>query len=294
MSKSKVKAFITSFLILSNIVWLNAQDLALNEINSHKENINSHSDINQIVYVCTGKYAYAYHSTDKCPGLNNCGSQIIKTNEEDVLKSRWNKPCCRCWSNVKNNCKDDNPNYGSNAYGGGSSNNNDDVGGAVVLAIVAGSAIILSNDLYVYRINSFFDNNIDTGINTSQIGNSKGWAFGFRKTFNKSALEYGMSIFQTEIKYSNTFSNTSEKYKFNLNYIHNLFDSKFPKNLKVYLGPTINASDILDNIGYGGVIGTNYRIFDRLKIDLRYEITNQTNQIQLGLIFNYQKKYFWQ
>ena len=60
------------------------------------------------------------------------------------------------------------------------------------------------------------------------------------------------------------------------------------------MGPTINSSDILDNIGYGGIIGTNYKIFDRLKIDLRYEYSNQTNQVLLGLIFNYQKKYFWQ
>lgn len=216
----------------------------------------------------------------------------MTTNEDAALRSRWNKPCCRCWSNVKNNCKDDNPSYG-NAYGGGSGSN-DDVGGAVVLAIVAGSAFVLSNDLYLYRINSFYDNNINTGINTSQIGNSTGWAFGFRKTFNKSALEYGMSIFQTEIKYNNNFSNISEIYKYNLNYVHNLFDSKLPENLKVYMGPTINSSDILDNIGYGGIIGTNYKIFDRLKIDLRYEYSNQTNQILLGLIFNYQKKYFWQ
>jgi hypothetical protein len=292
MKKTFNKTVFTILIFLTNLLVINAQDLASN-VNTPFTNVEINKSItnNQTVYICTGQYAYAYHSRNNCPGLSNCGGQINATDEESVLNSRWNKPCCRCWSNVISNCKDDNPNYGSNAYGGGSNN---DAVGAVILAIVAGSAIILSNDLYVYRINSFYDNNINTGTNTSKIGNSNGWAFGFRKTFNKSALEYGMSIFQTEIKYNNNFSNKSEEYKFNLNYIHNLFDSKLPKNWKVYLGPTINTSDILDNIGYGGIIGTNYKIFDRLKIDLRYEVTNQTNQIQLGLIFNYQKKYFWQ
>jgi hypothetical protein len=31
-----------------------------------------------------------------------------------------------------------------------------------------------------------------------------------------------------------------------------------------------------------------------LKFDTRYELTSQTNQLQAGLIFNYQKKYLWQ
>jgi hypothetical protein len=290
MSTNKFKTLITTFFIISNLLIINAQDLAINEINSISKNVIFDSGINQTVYVCSGQYAYAYHSYDKCPGLNNCGSQILTTNEDAALRSRWNKPCCRCWSNVKSNCKDDNPTYGS-AHGGGG---NDDAASAVAIAIIAGSAIILSNDLYVYRISSFYDNNINTGSNTYQTGKSTGWAFGFRKTFNKSALEYGMSIFQTEIKYNDYFSNISEKYKFNLNYIHNIFDSKLPKNWKVYLGPTINSSDFIYDIGYGGIIGTNYKIFDRLKIDLRYEVTHQTNQVQLGLIFNYQKKYFWQ
>jgi hypothetical protein len=291
MSLDKFKSLITAFIVISNLLIVNAQDLSYNEIKSHSENVISNNEINQIVYVCSGQYAYAYHSNDKCPGLNNCGGQILTTNEDAALSSRWNKPCCRCWSNVKSNCKDDNPTYG-NAYGGGGGN--EDAASAAAIAIIAGSAIVLSNDLYVYRINSFYNNNINKILNTTQIGNSTGWSFGFRKTFNKSALEYGMSIFQTEIKYNKNFSNTSEEYKFNLNYIHNLFDSKLTENFKIYLGPTINTSDVFDNIGYGGIIGTNYKIFNRLKIDLRYEVTNQTNQIQLGLIFNYQKKYFWQ
>jgi len=50
----------------------------------------------------------------------------------------------------------------------------------------------------------------------------------------------------------------------------------------------------LNDFGGGGIVGIEMKIFDRLRFDLRYELTTQTNQIQVGLIFTYQKKYFWQ
>lgn len=282
------KTVFTVLIFLTNLLVINAQDLASN-LNSPftKVEINKSTNNNQTVYICTGQYAYAYHSRNNCPGLSNCSEQIIATYENSVLNSRWSKPCCRCWSNVINNCKDDNPTYGKNSYSGGNGNE----ASAVAIAIIAGSAIILSNDIYVYRIHSFYNNNISSNSYSSQDGNGIGWAFGFRKTFNKSALEYGMSIIQRKIKYRSNFVDFSEIYGIHLNYIHNMFDSKMPKKLSVYIGPSINA---VNDIGYGGIIGTNYKIFNRLKVDLRYEFTTQTNQVQLGLIFNYQKKYFWQ
>lgn len=30
------------------------------------------------VYICTGTYAYSYHKTDKCEGLNLCSKEIKK------------------------------------------------------------------------------------------------------------------------------------------------------------------------------------------------------------------------
>ena len=47
------------------------------------------------------------------------------------------------------------------------------------------------------------------------------------------------------------------------------------------------------NWGIGGLIIGQYTLFDRLKLDVRYELTSQTNQLQLGLVFTYQKEYFW-
>lgn len=296
MKKIFNRTVFTILIFLINLLVIHAQDLTSNVNSPYTEvEINKSTNNNQTVYICTGQYAYAYHSRNNCPGLSNCSGQISATDESLALNSRWNKPCCRCWSNVISNCKDDNPTYGNDAYGGGSGNE----ASALAIAIIAGSAIILSNDIYVYRIYSYYKNNISSNFNTSQEGIGIGWAFGFRKTFNRSALEYGMSIIERKINYNNKYGNYyynnysdySDFYGIHLNYIHNIFDSKMPKNFSVYIGPSIN---ITDNMGYGAIIGTNYKIFNRLKIDLRYEYTTQTNQVQLGLIFNYQKKYFWQ
>ena len=61
--------------------------------------------------------------------------------------------------------------------------------------------------------------------------------------------------------------------------------------LSVYLGPALS---IVDETGYAGIIGSSYSILNRLKLDMRYELTSQTNNFKIGLIYNYQKRYFWQ
>jgi hypothetical protein len=65
----------------------------------------------QIVYVCTGQYAYAYHSRSDCPGLGNCKGEIRYTDQYTAENKLGRVPCCRCWSNVAGRCKDDNPYY---------------------------------------------------------------------------------------------------------------------------------------------------------------------------------------
>ena len=75
------------------------------------------------------------------------------------------------------------------------------------------------------------------------------------------------------------------------NFVHQVFYNKTREWLKVYFGPSVNY---VNYFGFGGIIGTDMKLFDRLRFDLRYELTSQTNQIQVGLIFTYQKKYFWQ
>lgn len=254
----------------------------------------SNSQNSQIVYVCTGVYAYAYHSRSDCPGLGNCKGEIKYTDENTAVNSLGRVPCCRCWSNVAGRCKDDNPYYGGNSGGGG---DNSEAYAYLALAIVATSAIILSNDVYLYPTISFHN---PTKTNNyygqqSNIGVETGWIFGFRKTFKHSALEYGASYLKTKVNYNYgygyTYTNEIDRWGGHFNYVHQIFYNKTPNWLKVYFGPSINY---VYDFGYGGIIGTEMKLFDRLRFDVRYEWTTQTNQIQAGLIFTYQKRYFWQ
>ncbi len=248
----------------------------------------------QTVYICNGTYAYAYHSRSNCQGLNNCNGQIYYTDEYSAVNSFGRRPCCRCWSNVLANCKDDNPSYGSGSGGGG---DNSKAYAYLALAIVATTAVILSNDIYIYPTYSFFKGGKKNNHYGHQSNNSNGigWIFGLRKTFKHSALEYGASYltFETNYNYGNGFTNTiiQNRWGGHLNFVHQVFYNKTPEWLKVYFGPSLNY---VYDFGYGGIIGSEMKLFDRLRFDVRYEWTTQTNQIQAGLIFKYQKKYFWQ
>ena len=48
------------------------------------------------VYICDGQYAYAYHSTDYCAGLNNCRAQVFYTIERKA-RGMGRTPCARCF-----------------------------------------------------------------------------------------------------------------------------------------------------------------------------------------------------
>lgn len=262
-----------------------SQDLVSLDEHNHSEFelIQNENETNvQTVYVCTGQYSYAYHSRNDCPGLNNCKGQIQYTDEYYATSTLQRKPCCRCWNNVVNNCKDDNPSYGSS---GGSGGGNDEALGYVAIVAVAFSAVILSNDLYVYPTYSLDDNS----------KNGVGWSFGFRKTFDHSALEYGASIINSKhdyYSYNGTYigKHNREKWGWNFNYIHHFFESKTADWMTPYAGLSVNY---FNDFGYGGIVGTKMRLFDRLDFDVRYEYTTETSRIQAGLIFTYQKKYFW-
>ncbi len=81
-----------------------------------KEENSSDAENQQRVYICTGQYAYAYHSRPDCPGLNNCKGEIKYTDEHTAINRLERIPCCRCWSNVKGRCIDDNPQNTFNKY----------------------------------------------------------------------------------------------------------------------------------------------------------------------------------
>lgn len=268
--------FILTFLLLSfntfsqDLASIDKHELSIFEI-EHNEKIKNV----QTVYVCTGEYSYAYHSRNNCPGLNNCKGDIKYTDEYNAKQNLGRKPCCRCWSNVVTNCKDDNPSYGS-----GGNSNNDEAMAYVAIAVVALSAAVLSNDLYVYPTYSLHSNR----------KNGFGWSFGFRKTFDHSALEYGASVINSNYSYNNSFQYDNKEWGWHLNYIHHIFDNKTPYWMTPYVGPSINY---FNDFGYGGIIGTKVRLLDRLDFDVRYEHTTQTSRIQAGLIFTYQRNYFW-
>lgn len=48
------------------------------------------------VYICTGKYAYSYHSTNTCRGLNRCSAEIKKVTLEQA-KKKGRTPCDICY-----------------------------------------------------------------------------------------------------------------------------------------------------------------------------------------------------
>ena len=273
------KSLFVVLVFICSFIKSNSQELVFQQTNFRSDNF-SPSTLNQTVYICTGQYAYAYHSRSNCPGLNNCKGDVIYTDENTASSSYGRVPCCRCWSNVSERCKDDDP-----TYSGGSGSGGD--GAAIIAAVViVGSAIILSNDIYAYPTYSI--RNGQRGLNQKS---SFGWSFGFRKTFSKSALEYGVSLIPNENRNYYYYNSTSTQTGFHLNFVHEFLKAKMPKNITVYAGPSLNY---LNEFGYGGLIGGRYQLLKRLNLDLRYELTSQTNNVRLGLIFNYQRKYFWQ
>ena len=237
---------------------------------------NEHKDPNsQTVYVCLGEYAYAYHSRSDCPGLSNCKGSINYTDENTASVNLSRVPCCRCWSNVSDRCKDDNPNHGGLGY----DEDDTEIYRYVALAIVTASAAVLSNDLYFHPVYSNYETNQWT------MTDGAGLVFGLRKTWDKTALEYGASVLIRETPFGDY-----ERWGTHVNLVHNMFDNRTPEWLNLYFGPTLNY---VDKYGYGGIAGAQFRLVDRLKFDIRYEVTTETNQVQAGLIFTYQKKYFW-
>lgn len=288
---------------------------------------NNSSSGSQTVYVCMGSYAYAYHSRNNCAGLSNCKADIKYTDENYALNNLRRVPCCSCWPNVSSDrCKDDNPqktNYQSyypSSYEFSRKQSNAILGFGSIVGIIP----MLSNDIYAFHAYSFkssdrtftrYDRFERTRVPLNITSSEKNyhWVFGFRKTFDNSALEYGLSFskktdyFGDDLTYNYTLENKKEVYHFN--FLKNI--NKGSSRFNIYVGPSINYIgkdnielisgwydyDWVDNyskLGYGGIIGASYKLNHRLKLDTRYELTTNTNCIQAGLIFKYQKEYIWE
>lgn len=231
---------------------------------------NEHS-IYQTVYICGGKYAYAYHSYQNCKGLNNCQSKVYYTSENDAINQYGRVPCCLCWNNVAERCKYD----GASSAGGGNRSNGDAealviVGAVVGVAIITSGVILISNELYL-------------GGTYSTKYKENGIAVHFRSNIKeKLGLEYGVRYFLNS-------SNADAYFNFTRNIKHN----KVHQNLIPYLGITSSFGTNDQFIGLGGIIGCGLSLHERLKLDLRYEITNNSSNFILGLQVLYQKKNYF-
>ena len=191
------------------------------------------------------------------------------------IYSHSHKTCPRCRGTKTVQSSTSSHDY-SNVF----NNENIDYNAYVYLGIAVASVFIFSNDIYVYPTTSFYKSGEQT--------DGSGWIFGLRKTFNYSALEYGVSYLKstTNYGYEYRYTEPSERWGVHINFAQQIFYNKTPDWLRVYIGPSINY---IYDFGYGGIIGTEMRLFNRLKFDVRYERTTQTNQLQAGLIFTYQK-----
>lgn len=107
---------------------------------------------------------------------------------------------------------------------------------------------------------------------------------GLRVNFKESALEYGVSHLVYESKVFDSQYNEIEYWGLHINYLQNIFYKNTPEYFNIYIGPTVNY---VSKIGIGAIVGTNIRVARRLKIDCRYELSTETNHIQLGLIFTF-------
>ena len=266
--------------------------------NSHKDSTESQQTYSldeQIVFICTGSNAYAYHSNTKCAGLNNCRGEIKYTDESYALYTMGRRPCCLCWTNAGPQCKDDR-NTGGN-YGSGSSGEEEAiVYSAIAITAATLSVLLLSNDVYYSPALSIDSKSIDDKAIAGFAHN-----FGFRKTFDRSALEYGLVY--SAFKYQNSYYINDDLYThpikynywgFNVSFVHDIKSSFLYRHDKVYGGLALSGFNFNNTPGLGFIVGDSYEINNRLKSDFRLFYSQRIFQIQVGIIFNYQKKYIWE
>ncbi|MFN6038232.1 MAG: hypothetical protein ACK452_07180, partial [Bacteroidota bacterium] len=152
---------------------------------------------------------------------------------------------------------------------------------------VAAAVVLLSNDVYLRPTYSFYK---DKRNDTIDYNVGKGWGIGLRKQFNRSSLEYGFYAINYDPKDQNKFYRKKIVAQGNVNYIHDVKIKSIPNKLHTYLGGGLNFGS---GVGASGIVGFYIPFFDRFKLDVRYEIGNRSNHIQFGLIYKYQKEYFW-
>lgn len=148
------------------------------------------------------------------------------------------------------------------------------VSGELFAIYLAAYIVMVSNDIYIQPNINFYPYQKD-----ELIGGRIGWSIGLRKQFMRSSLEYGFSTLGGRAS------------SFDMNYIHDIQFKRIPDRIQPYIGLGMNAGTY--GFGMSGQFGLYLPLLNRWKVDLRYKLGNRINQVQLGLIFKYQKEYFW-
>jgi len=151
-----------------------------------------------------------------------------------------------------------------------------------LLLIAVVYPIYSANDIYLHPNLSYLS------IDNHNLKYKPTFSFdvGLRVDYSNSALEYGISHIVYESSVFDSNYNEIDYWGLHISYLQNIFSEKTPDKLNFYVGPSINY---VSDFGIGGIVGVNYKLFDRLMFDFRYELTSQTNQLSAGLIFTYNK-----
>lgn len=257
----------------------------------------------QIVVICTGEYAKVYHSRDDCTGLNNCKGDLIRVYQSEAInKYKLQRPCCVCWYPSSIGCgTDDIPNNNQPtkfnpyvpqfrneeemklyAYANAKKRQEEAAAYAAAGALAVG-AIIGSNDFYIQY---FKEKRVYMTAWYGMVVDDRGLAFGFRKTFNKSFIEYGASVIPKS-DYQG-LDGGYPKWAGHFNYIRNLKLVKGKDKLNLFIGPSINSFFTESaSFGIGGITGFSYKLSDWLKFDTRYELTSTTDRLGASIVLTF-------
>ena len=195
------------------------------------------------------------------------------------------------------------------------------IAGMAAVAAVSIGFPFMANELYLSPVISFYHSSPyeyyynDSSIlyqTNSKISPGLGAAIMVKKNFSHSDLEYGFryitynieTIWKDGQKNNNgqmIISTTQSKYSrhmwgVHINYIQHILYNKLPERIDIFLGPSINYFihnfreslfwDYYERefpLGLGGIAGITYKIANGIKLDLRYELTSRSNQVQLGI-----------
>lgn len=277
------------------------------------------------VIICQNKSFKAFHSHDRCSGLETCKDSLLTVTERQAIKNYKRKWCCICWEDVDADCVNDNPDYyfddDEDPY------YEDDGSGEVAAAVVEelawlsnsgayfflfaaiGSVAIFSNEVYVGGTYAFLPPNIATDPR-AEVLPTLGIDVMLRKNIKKDALEYGFNYHEFEIREETLTSSSSEyqqNFIFKINYLHYLnrhFSSmkKPSANFKFYAGPLFmigtegRSGEVGFNnqFGVGGTLAVSIPMGKRVHLDLRGESTNYYSGVSVGVRWMYQERYPWQ